>query len=399
MDITNTVPVALSVSQLNQLVGELLAQLGEVQVEGEVTNFIASAAGHWYFALKDEHAQVACAMFGVGKYQRRAVANGDLITVTAKPGIYMVRGRFQLVVSNYRPSGQGRLLRQIVELQHTLAQQGLFDASHKLPVPEQCHTIGVITSASAAALSDIITASKRRSPATRLFVYPCQVQGDGAAESIIRAIELAQQHNECEALIIGRGGGSLEDLMAYNDEALVRAVYSCSLPTVSAVGHERDFSLLDLVADARAATPTAAAERLTEDSQVMAQRWDEAGARLARQMQQRLAQARWQLEQLQARLQHPKSRIEHALQQLEQLHLRLQAQITHRLEHAENHLLNLSGQLTQLNPDQVLQRGYTLVMDAKGKVIASSKAAQTHEEVQIRFTDGKIRAKPLSNAC
>jgi len=396
-DSSPPVVAPLTVSQLNDLVAELVNQLGELQVEGEVSNFTASAAGHWYFSLKDERAQVACAMFGAGKYQRKKPANGDFISVTATPGLYRVRGSFQLLVSSYTHSGQGRLLARIAELQQALAREGLFDASHKLPLPQHANALGVVTSAEGAALTDIIQTCKRRAPTTSLCIYPCQVQGEGAAESIISAIALAEQHGACDALIIGRGGGSLEDLMAFNDESLLRAAYACRLPTLSAVGHERDFSLLDLVADARASTPTAAAEILTIDWRVWQQQADELRARFTRLMRHRLETTETQLANFKTRLAHPAEGLQQAGLRLEQLRLRLRGLIEQRVQLVEGRIQALAGQLLQLNPKRVLERGYALVTGKNGALIASRQAALAQEEVRITFADGHIRARPEKN--
>ena len=372
--------------------------MGELNVEGEVTNFSASAAGHWYFSLKDDAAQVSCALFRAGTYASKPLSNGMVVRVVARPTMYKVRGSFQLIVSSYQPSGQGQLLVRLAQLQQRLAAEGLFDASHKQPLPSHTDQIGVITSATGAAITDIVQTCNRRAPATSIAVFPCQVQGDNAADSILSALSLAIEHASCDALIVGRGGGSIEDLMAFNDERVIRAVYACPIPTVSAVGHERDFSLLDLVADVRASTPTAAAEMLTPDWRAWYQQLDELRQRFARALEQRFTAAKHSIERLAPRLVHPQHRIAQTSLQLGHLSERLHAAMEARWIERKNQIETLALQLGYFNPKRALSQGYVLVRSPTGAVMTSKLQAQAERELRITFADGDLYTQVVPEA-
>jgi exodeoxyribonuclease VII large subunit len=289
MQSTSPQPLALSVSELNREAKHLLeTHFDWVWVEGEIGNFTAASSGHWYFTLKDEDAQVRCAMFRRANSRiKYRPAQGESVRIRARVSLYEGRGEFQLICEHMEPAGAGALQLAFEQLKSRLAQEGLFAAESKQAIPSAAQHIGVVTSATGAALQDILTVLNRRSPHSKVYVFPVAVQGDGAALQIAEAIHLADRlHREqvlpLDVLVVGRGGGSLEDLWAFNEEMVARALYAATIPTVSAVGHETDFSIADLAADARAATPSAAAELISADQAELLQLVDGMSSRMAR---------------------------------------------------------------------------------------------------------------------
>src|SRR5690554_4257558 len=261
---------AFTVSQLNQRARQLLEiSFASVRVEGEISNLARPSSGHWYFTLKDANAQVRCAMFrsrtALLKFQPK---EGDKVEVRAKVSLYENRGDYQLIVDAMKPAGEGALLLAFQKLKERLQLEGLFNPEFKQPLPSQVQRVGIVTSATGAAVHDILTVLKRRDPSIEISIYPTQVQGQAATSQVVDAIERANRDNLVDVLIVGRGGGSLEDLWCFNEEAVARAIFSSRLPIISAVGHEVDFSIADFVADVRAATPSAAAELVSQDQQV-----------------------------------------------------------------------------------------------------------------------------------
>ncbi|MGB5308570.1 MAG: exodeoxyribonuclease VII large subunit, partial [Arenicellales bacterium] len=256
-----------TVSLLTKEVRKLLeASYINIQVEGEVSGLSRPASGHQYFNLKDEYAQLRCVFFkNSARLSNIELADGMQVILTARVSLYEQRGDFQLLVRSIVGSGEGLLRKRFDQLKARLSEEGLFELSDKSTLPSLPRRVGIITSATGAAIHDIISVFKRRYPSIRILVYPALVQGEQAAESLVNAISAADSRKECDVLILARGGGSLEDLWPFNEEIVARAIYNCSIPLVSAVGHETDFSISDLVADARAATPTAAAEMLSPD--------------------------------------------------------------------------------------------------------------------------------------
>ena len=299
---------ALSVSELNREAKVLLeGHFDRVTVEGEIGNFTAASSGHWYFSLKDADAQVRCAMFrGANGRVKVRPSQGDSVRIRAKVSLYEGRGEFQLICEHLEPAGAGALQLAFERLKKQLSEEGLFSPTAKQPVPNDAAHVGVVTSATGAALQDVLTVLARRSPHTRIYVFPVPVQGEGAAEQIAAAIAQADRLTQSGALpldvvIVGRGGGSLEDLWAFNEEAVARALYAATVPTVSAVGHEIDFSIADLVADTRAATPSAAAELVSTDQNEVAQHLDMLTVDLSRSMSRRLSDLNHQWSALKAR--------------------------------------------------------------------------------------------------
>ena len=430
----NAAPTIVTVSELNRIARRALeSQLPLLWVEGEISNFTAAASGHWYFSLKDASAQVRCVMF---RTRNLAVdftpVNGDYVEVRALPSLYEARGEFQLGVENIRRAGAGRLYEAFLKLKARLAAEGLFDAAKKRSLPLFARCVGVITSPQAAALNDVLTALARRMPGLSVILYPTPVQGQSAGAQIAAAIALACQRAECDVLLVCRGGGSLEDLWAFNDEAVVRAIAASRIPIVSGVGHETDFTLTDFVADVRGPTPTAAAELASPLRQELLQALQGQHARLARsiariththaqhldhlarvmvhpadelrrqhiqlrQHGQRLIHAMGSaLERRMARLQLNESRmprLDAALvrqqQRLTMLQQRLQRAPAFNLVQRKQTLDRLESNLLHLNPLNILARGYSVITQTNGDIVRDASALVTGETVNLRFYHGR----------
>ena len=343
-----------TVSQLNRETRQLLSNhFFSIQVEGEISNLSTPASGHIYFSLKDAKAQVRCAMFRMQNRRLNFVPeNGQQIIVTAQVSLYEPRGDFQLIVDKMQEAGAGALLRAFEALKRRLEAEGLFAQSTKKALPHLPQTIGVITSPTGAAIKDILTALKRRFAAIPVIVYPVAVQGNSAAPEIVAALETANRRKECDIIILARGGGSLEDLWAFNEEIVARAVFASELPVISGIGHETDFTITDFVADLRAATPTAAAEHSTPDSQQWLQQFQYFETQLKQQLHRKIMQNQQLLDWLQKRLQqqHPGQQLTNKNQRLAGLQLRLQQIIKSKLQHREIRIESLTAKLCQYNP-------------------------------------------------
>ncbi|OIV45744.1 exodeoxyribonuclease VII large subunit, partial [Sodalis sp. TME1] len=302
----STPPTSLifTVSRLNKTVRELLeGEMGQVWLTGEISNFSQPASGHWYFTLKDDRAQVRCAMFrNTNRRTTFSPRNGQQVLVRATLTLYEPRGDYQLIAESMQPAGDGLLQQQFEQLKQQLSDEGLFSQQYKQPLPSPARRVGVITSASGAALHDILQVLKRRDPSLPVVVYPTAVQGQEAPAQIVRAIETANRRAECDVLIVGRGGGSLEDLASFNDERVARAIFASRLPVVSAVGHETDVTIADFVADLRAPTPSAAAELVSRNQLELLRQLQSQRQRLEMAMDYFLAQRQQHYGRLQHRL-------------------------------------------------------------------------------------------------
>ncbi len=324
-------------------------------VQGEISNLARPASGHIYFSLKDPHSQVRCAMF---RNRLRAVKfspeNGMEILIRANVSLYEGRGEFQLIVEQMEPAGEGALQRAFEELKQGLQREGLFEQARKKDIPAFPATIAVITSASGAAIRDILQILKRRYPLARVIIYPVPVQGEGSAEKIAEALQLAEERRECEVIILARGGGSLEDLWSFNDERVARAIYHTSIPVVTGIGHEIDFTIADFVADQRAPTPSAAAElvspRLSDLQQTLAQH----ESKLSRMLQHRLSQLSQFLIQLDKRLPHPARQLQNISQGLDDTSQRMQQAMKGVFARKRTELLQICSELNHFNPLQLL---------------------------------------------
>ena len=305
-------PSSISVSELNALAKALLEDhLTGLWIAGEVSNLTRAASGHYYFSLKDSRAQVRCAMFkGAAARLAKPLKEGDHIEVAGKISIYEARGEFQITVNEVRLKGLGQLYEAYERLKAQLQAEGAFAAERKKPLPARAQCIGIVTSLAAAALRDVVTTLKRRAPEIPVIVYPTAVQGAGSEFQIAQAIKTASQRAECDVLIVCRGGGSIEDLWAFNEEPVVRAIEACAIPVVSGVGHETDFTLADFVADMRAPTPTGAAELVSPNRQESLHRLAQAKGRLKTVLEQRYFDASQKLDWLARQIRHPRQKLD-----------------------------------------------------------------------------------------
>jgi len=434
-------PDIYTVSRLNSEVRLTLElQFQQLWLVGEVSNFVAAASGHWYFSLKDQAAQVKVAMFKqANRYATVRPQNGQQVLIRARISVYEPRGEYQLLAEFIEPAGAGLLKQQFEQLKAKLAAEGLFAPERKRPLPANPRRVGVITSPTGAAVRDIITVLARRAPGIELIIYPCQVQGETAAAQLRNMLSTAIRRNEVDVLIIGRGGGSIEDLWCFNDEALARAVADCPIPIVSAVGHEIDFALTDFVADVRAATPSAAAELVSPDQSQYLVALTQLQQRLSRAVRRQLAQQQPRLMQLQQRLQqlHPQRRLEQQQQRLDELQLCLQRrmqqhlqtawrqhsylqqslqhlspakaikqqqlqlqQLAKRLQQAQQQqlkyssqqLARLSAQLHTVSPLAILARGYSISFDSQQQALTNSVQLKVGDAISTRLAQGSFSA-------
>lgn len=384
----------ITVTELNRMARNLLEQSFPLfWVSGEISNFTRAASGHWYFSLKDAGAQVRCVMFkGRNSYVDFLPREGDKIEARCTVTLYEARGDFQLTVEFVQRAGLGALFEAFERLKNKLALEGLFDESNKLPIPKHPKQIGIVTSADAAALRDVLTTLRRRMPNIPVVIYPTPVQGKGAAELIAKAIDTASERAECDVLIICRGGGSIEDLWQFNEEIVARAISNCTIPTISGVGHETDFTICDFVADMRAATPTAAAELVTPAREALLNAVSQLRLHLSRNMQFSLNQRAQALDYLARRLISPSQQVEQQKQQLVHATRRLQSAMSQLLATRKQNLLRLSQNLQHLNPRAVLTRGYALVQDQNGSIISNSLQMTQNQEVRLAFANGSADA-------
>jgi exodeoxyribonuclease VII large subunit len=364
MQKTGSKPTVLSVSQLNRQSKELLeTYLHNVQVSGEISNLSRPASGHWYFTLKDQRAQVRCAMFkSRTQYLKFVPKEGEQVLINASVGLYEARGDYQLIVNGMQSAGEGALKLAFEQLKARLYEEGLFNPDTKKPLPKHPRHLGVITSPTGAAIKDILSVLKRRFPNLPISIYPTQVQGEAAAAQISKAIERANRDKLCDVLIVGRGGGSLEDLWPFNEEIVARAIFNSQIPIISAVGHEVDVSISDYTADLRAATPSAAAELVSPDRFEWLGRFEQLERSLTRIMQNRLSQQRFNLLQLVKRLRHPKDKLQENMQRLDMAQMRLNNSLQRQLSSQQAHLTGLSHRLQSNKPDkQITQMKQTVL--------------------------------------
>lgn len=427
----------LTVSQLNRKSKELLeTYLHRVQVSGEISNLARPSSGHWYFTLKDARAQIRCAMFrSRSQYVKFAPKEGEQVLVSGAVSLYEARGDYQLIVDRMESAGEGALKIAFEQLKEKLGAEGLFDPALKQPLPAHPKHIGVVTSPSGAAIRDIITVLKRRFPSLPVSIYPTQVQGEMAAGQIAWAIDKANRDQLCDVLIVGRGGGSLEDLWPFNEEIVARAIHQSRIPIISAVGHEVDFSISDMVADLRAATPSAAAELVSPDRFEYLGRLEQLQRRLSTAMENRLGQHRFHLLQLVKRLRHPKDRLQEAMQRLDMAEQRMQNAMTHKLTGEQQRLTHLQHRLMQQAPDKqtallkqqiqqlqqrmtlamrqnlnqlkqrlaqqadvlnavsplsTLSRGYSILSDQEGSAIKSAQSVKVGDKLNARLHEGSL---------
>ncbi|MEK0044021.1 exodeoxyribonuclease VII large subunit [Escherichia albertii] len=371
-------PAIFTVSRLNQTVRQLLEhEMGQVWISGEISNFTQPASGHWYFTLKDDNAQVRCAMF---RNSNRRVTfrpqHGQQVLVRANITLYEPRGDYQIIVESMQPAGEGLLQQKYEQLKAKLQAEGLFDQQFKKPLPSPAHCVGVITSKTGAALHDILHVLKRRDPSLPVIIYPTAVQGDDAPGQIVRAIELANIRGECDVLIVGRGGGSLEDLWSFNDERVARAIFASRIPVVSAVGHETDVTIADFVADLRAPTPSAAAEVVSRNQQELLRQVQSAQQRLEMAMDYYLANRARRFTQIHHRLQqqHPQLRLARQQTALERLQKRMSFALENQLKQANQQQQRLIQRLNQQNPQPHIHRAQTRIQQLEYRLTETLRA-------------------------
>jgi len=389
---------AYSVSEVNIYIKNMFMRdrfLNNIYVKGEVSNCKYHTSGHIYFTLKDQMGQLACVMFAG---QRRGLAfrleEGQSVIVLGSINVYERDGKYQLYASEIVLDGLGILYERFERLKKALEAEGLFDAAHKKPIPQFPKRVGIVTASTGAAIQDICNISRRRNPYVQLILYPAQVQGQGAAESIVRGIEVLDRMG-LDTIIIGRGGGSIEDLWAFNEEIVARAVYNCKTPIISAVGHETDFTIADFVADLRAPTPSAAAELAVNDINVFVNTLREYKRKLEREMQQHLNASRNALKEFRMRLYYasPSYQIKQKRQLIIDLEQRLQALINQRVKEKRHKLELYITRLEGLSPLSKLSKGYALVVGEDNLPVRSISQVKPDEQLTVSLLDGDIKAR------
>lgn len=384
-----------SISELNRRARDLLElHMPLLWVEGEISNFSQPSSGHWYFTLKDEHAQVRCAMFrGRNQIVKFKPASGDFVSARVRVSLYEGRGEFQLIVEHMEEAGFGLLQKRFEELKAKLQQEGLFDEIHKKPLPEFCHRLAVITSPTGAAIRDVLHVLERRFPLMDVQIIPTLVQGDEAIEQIVKALDLANRAPGIDVILLCRGGGSIEDLWAFNSERIARAIFASTRPVVSAVGHEVDFTIADFVADLRAPTPSAAAELISQDAEDLLETFEGYGILCSNALLRRIQTYREKIRYLAAHVRHPGERLQQRAQQLDQLEIRLRNSKYILIDKRKSLLQKLSGMLHMVSPLATLHRGYAIALNEKGKAVRSSNQVVNGERLQIQVHDGSFSAR------
>ena len=387
-------PAILSVSQLLRSARDLLERHFPLQwIGGEISNLRPAASGHLYFTLKDESAQVDCVMF---KSRAAALdwepADGLRVEARALVTLYEPRGRFQLNVEGMRRAGLGALYERFLKLKDKLAREGLFDPGAKRPIPAHPKQIGVVTSLAAAALRDVLTTLRRRNPSIPVIVYPAPVQGEGAAAKLAQALASANARAECDVLLLVRGGGSIEDLWQFNEEVLARAIRACGIPVVVGVGHETDFTIADFAADARAPTPTAAAERVSPSLEALRERIAETALRISKQTARTIEYAMQAVDALARRLVHPAERLRGLRQHLAHLAVRLAAATAQHLNEIRRRVDIAHAQLESLGHDAVLARGYSLTLNLNQEIVRDVSQVAEGERILTTLAKGKLES-------
>ena len=386
----------LSVGDLNRAIAQSLEdRFDAVWVSGEISNFKAYDSGHWYFSLKDEEGQIRCVMFrGRNGQVGFMPQSGDLVEVSASLGMYVPRGDVQLTIQTLRRAGMGGLYEAFLKLKAKLAKEGLFDEDRKREIPTHPRSIGIITSPQAAALKDVLSTLARRAPHIPIVIYPTLVQGSDAPAGIISALKNAEKENVVDVILLVRGGGSIEDLWAFNDEQLAYAIANSPIPVVSGVGHETDFTIADFVADLRAPTPTGAAELAAPRRDQMLQELDAIMQALLQRVNQRIEREAQTLDQLALRLSHALPNPDRMREQITGLQQRINQAWSVRIENWKRNQSHYQSQLEMLNPQRTLERGYAVVMNAKDLQVARNPAdLKTQVDFEIRLAEGAATVK------
>ena len=383
-----------SITEINKLVKEVLQNnFPSIWVKGEISNFIEASSGHWYFSLKDSSAQVRCTMFkGKNSEVKWAPKNGDLIEAQCNIGLYEQRGDYQLNVTSLQQAGLGKLFEEFNQLKQKLNAEGFFDEEQKKSLPPYPNSIGVITSPDASVLRDVISTLKRRNKSLEVIIYPTPVQGKMAPQGIIKAIKLANQRNEVDVLIVCRGGGSIEDLWSFNDEFVAREIFSSRLPIISAVGHQTDITISDFVADLRAPTPTAAAEIVSKSYEELLGNLDHFKSSLSKLIQNKIEQLTQRIDFLEKGLVSPIQRIALQFDLILALKNRLQITITSQLEKYQEQIKSYKQNLNHLNPNEILSRGYSIILNQNKKIINNASAISVSDKIKIKFHKSNAEA-------
>ena len=392
-------PRVLSVSQINFYIKSIIENDGSLQfvlVTGEISNLtVHQRSGHIYLSLKDSNSVISAVMFaGNARRLKFRLENGMKVICRGRISVYEPSGRYQLYIEDMQPDGVGALTLAFEQLKKSLAQKGLFDNAHKKPLPKFPKTIGVITSPTGAAVQDITNIIRRRFPSADIVLAPVLVQGESAPEQLVRAVNKFSASKIADVVIIGRGGGSAEDLWAFNDEQLAYAVYNCETPIISGVGHETDFTVCDFVADVRASTPSAAAELAVPDRQELISYYFKQKQYISAMLDRKIKTAQLRLENQQRRISasSPKLKAEQLEKQLSAKSEKLTRFMNIYISNKENKLIAAKGKLDGLNPLNVLNRGYAIA-EKNEKIITSSKQLKDGDDFTVILSDGKINAK------
>ena len=386
-----------TVKQVNSYIKNMFTQdfmLNRIYVKGEVSNLKYHTSGHIYFSLKDESGTIACVMFaGSRSGLSFHMEEGQQVVVLGAVSVYERDGKYQLYAREIILDGAGLLYERFEALKKELEEMGMFAAEYKQPVPRYARTIGVVTAPTGAAIRDIINVAKRRNPFVQILLYPALVQGDGAVSSIVKGIHMLEE-KQVDVMIVGRGGGSIEDLWAFNEEAVARAIFDCRVPVISAVGHETDTTIADYVADLRAPTPSAAAELAVFDYEQVRERLDMSAQRMFHQMKQRMEFARGRIReyQLQLKALHPKNQLLQKRQYLTDLEEVLERQMQEFLQKKRHQLEMYAAKLDGCSPLKKLQGSYAFLSRMDGRPIQSVMQVQVDDTIQAQLLDGKITA-------
>ena len=387
-----------SVGQINTYIRNMFTQdfvLNRVSVRGEISNLKYHTSGHIYFTLKDASAAIACVMFaGARGGLAFRMSNGQQVVVDGAVNVYERDGKYQLYATKIRQDGAGELYEKFLELKEELEEMGMFATEYKQPIPKFVRRLGVVTAPTGAAIRDIINIATRRNPGIRIILYPAKVQGEGAAESVAAGLA-ALDALGVDVIIVGRGGGSIEDLWAFNEETVARAIFSCHTPVISAVGHETDTTIADFVADLRAPTPSAAAELAVADVTAWLQVLDEDALQLQRLMQRMIKDARSRLRECELRMRYakPQQRLMQQKQRLDEYEERLRRAMQSLLEQTRHQLALIEERLRRLSPYEKLESGYGCILAEDGTRIRSISQVAPGEVVQIYLADGQMTAR------
>lgn len=403
MDMQLEMPMAAktvhSVSEITTLLKRLIEkqpQLQNVWVQGQISNYSKSAAGHVYFTLKDENSQIRCALFRSSAVRLRfSPRDGEEVMAQGKIGIYAARGEYQITVNKVEPLGIGALQRAFEELKQQLATEGLFDPEYKKPLPKYPKKIGVITSATGAAFQDIRQQLRKRYPIAEVLLHPTLVQGDGAAQGVAHALKMMNLRDDIDVLIVGRGGGSIEDLWAFNEELVARAIFASVIPVVSAVGHETDFTIADMVADHRAPTPSAAVEHIVPDQNELFAKLDGCDTWLRRTIKDRLEAQKKRIQDLETRLSPTRRKdvINQLSQRIDDLESGCRNAMAQCLSNSERDLRTLAHRLNALSPLATLERGYSISRKTDGMVLTSTEQVSIGDRIEIQLSDGHLACR------